>query len=506
MATTKSLDQAVADLLDRQAATKPSAGRGWEPVDLSGVLTGTNLIDPPSVLTRDDDVPMLYPGRVNAFFGEPESLKTFLALLGAAQELGRGKHVVYADYEDAERSAVERLRALGTKDEDILSSFSYFGSPHPLLDDKEELLLSELIDQKGPVTLAVFDGVTAAMAAGGLNPNEGTDVTGFYGAAPRWFADNGAAVLLLDHVPKDKTGRGRWAIGSERKLSGLDGVAYTLKVVKPFGRGNRRGKVQVTIAKDRPGYVSEHEGQGRAVATFEPQSTPDGRIEPYLLPPEEAGENGSFRPTTLMERVSRTLEDAAKPLSASQVRQRTTGNNQYIGKALDRLVEEGYVESRSGSRNSTLYSLIKSYPDPTSRPGDFFDDDDEEDVDDMIIRAGSAAPVLSGSPLKGGGTRNQANRPAPGTTGNQSGTSSEKGGGAKTKPLQVTKKQPGRDRTAPRTVDDDPIGQDSNSDVAGGSRDANAGPAETRQPNKAADVGLKPGLRRPPLRDRGPGR
>jgi hypothetical protein len=373
---------------------------------------------------------MLYRGRINAFFGEPEAGKTLLAQLAVVQEIAKGNCVVYVDYEDSKESAVERLRALGAKDDDIAQHFIYFDAQHPMLDDKAEELLSELIEQRGPVTLAVFDGVTAAMSMGQLDPIDGSDVTRFYAAAPRWFADHGAAVLLLDHVAKDKMGRGRWAIGSERKVSAIDGAAYTLKTVKTFGRG-RTGKVEVAIAKDRPGYVRQHEGQGQTIAIFEPRSLDDGKIEVRLLPAEQASEDGSFRRTIYMDRVSKVLETASGPLTARAVRELTEGKNEYIGSALQALVQEGYVQSKPGPRNSTLYLSIKLFRDGTPPPGVVFapkdDEDCEDEMDEPLITSLRTTPVLPGPPPKGVGTRNQSNRQIPGTTGNRSGTTTANG-------------------------------------------------------------------------------
>ena len=64
---------------------------------------------------------------------------------------------------------------------------------------------------------------------------------------------------------------------SERKLSGLDGAAYALEVLRPFGR-ERTGQAKITLAKDRCGYVRQHEGPGKTVALFELESWPDGKV------------------------------------------------------------------------------------------------------------------------------------------------------------------------------------------------------------------------------------
>lgn len=409
--TTGPLDDLRRELSVLPGHAEHSSHAVWEPINLYPIVTGTAVVEPPSLLTRDDGVPLLYAGRINAFVGEPESLKTFLALLAVAQEITAGHHVVYNDFEDAPVSAVERLVALGATNEDILDFFSYYEGVPPQLSDADQQEMLQLIEDQGPVTLAVFDGVTEAMAALGLDPNQGSDVVEFYRGAPRWFAEQGAAVLLLDHVVKDRTGRGRWAIGSERKLSGIDGAAYVLQAITPFGRG-RSGQVKITVAKDRPGHVRQHEGQGRVIAVFQPQSQPNGKISSYLVPPEPSSEGGGFRPTVYMERVSRTLENATEPLTGRQVREQTRGKAEYIANALTRLVEEGYVKADPGPRNGTYYSLLKPFRAHAGTTNDNVpedaDDDlapdldlDCEDDDPALAPPMSPALVLPGSPLKG---------------------------------------------------------------------------------------------------------
>jgi hypothetical protein len=415
-------------LLEAQRAATPSMGGGWQEVDLSPALDRTDPIDPPSVLHRDDDgVALLYPGRINVFAGETEALKTFLALFAAVQEIRQGHHVVYVDYEDSRENAVGRLRALGARDDDIRRYFHYFSSQRPVIDAEAEGVLAKFVDQNGPVTLAIFDSVTAAMVAGRLDLNDGSDVTTFYSAAPRWFADHGAAALLIDHVTKDKVGRGRYPIGSERKLSGIDGAAYLLKTVKPFGRG-RTGRVEVAITKDRPGHVRQYEGQRYVIAIFEARSMDNGKIEVSLLPGDRASDDGSVRLSGYMERASKVLETASGPLSAEEVRDLAHGKNEYIRPALRHLVQEGYARTTSGPRgNSTLYLHVKPFPDRTSTPGVFDPEDDEDFDDEPPTKSLGTPPVLSGVPHKGGGTGNESTRQVPGTPGNRSGTTSTKG-------------------------------------------------------------------------------
>ena len=69
--------------------------------------------------------------------------------------------------------------------------------------------------------------------------------------------------MLIDHVTKNSDSRGRFAIGAQAKLAGLDGAAYTIEVRKPLGRG-MEGALSVRVAKDRPGAVRPNCGAYRA--------------------------------------------------------------------------------------------------------------------------------------------------------------------------------------------------------------------------------------------------
>ena len=124
----------------------------------------------------------------------------------------------------------------------------------------------------------------------------------------------GAAVVLIDHVTKDIWTRSRWAIGGQAKMAGLTGAAYTVEVTGPLGRG-MRGEVVLRIAKDRPGAVRPHCGSfskkdrtqeaARIVvdSTVEPPTVTIGA--PGFDGDEDSCGQNAFRPTNLMQRVSR---------------------------------------------------------------------------------------------------------------------------------------------------------------------------------------------------------
>ncbi len=209
----------------------------WEPVDLGPVLRGESVTPAPTVFQRSDGIRLLYPGRLNALIGETESCKTWVAMAVVAQELNAGHHVIYADFEDGPELAVERLRELGVAEDDIADHLTYL-NPGGRFDE----LAQAVVDRGDRASRArqVWSSSTASPRPCPISDwirSPGTDVALYYAGSPRWLARTGAAVALVDHVTKSQESRGRWAIGSERKLSGLDGAAYGFETIVPFGRG-----------------------------------------------------------------------------------------------------------------------------------------------------------------------------------------------------------------------------------------------------------------------------
>jgi hypothetical protein len=90
----------------------------------------------------------------------------------------------------------------------------------------------------------------------GLRPTDDVDVAEMQ-LLPKALAKLGPAVLLIDHVVKEKQSRGRYATGSQHKLSGITGAAYTIEPQARFAIGTSGSSV-VLIVKDRPGGVRGH--------------------------------------------------------------------------------------------------------------------------------------------------------------------------------------------------------------------------------------------------------
>lgn len=333
----------------------------WAPLDLTAALDGGHEVDPPTVLKRSDGPGLLSAGKLHTVAGETESLKSWLVLIAAAQEVNAGEHVVFVDYEDSAPSVVGRLLALGVPRHRLASGLEqrfHYVRPHEALTREGMHALAPAMRQ-GP-TLAVLDGVTEGMALHGLDPLSNTDVAAWYAAVARPLARTGCAVVMIDHVTKSREERSRWAIGAQHKMAGLDGAAYTVELVRPFGRG-LTGMAHVRVAKDRPGRVREH-ARGTLIADLHLESLPNGDVDHRLAPPPGADTDGpsTFVPTAVMEKVSLALEDHPG-LSKNAVRAAVRAKNDVIDLALELLISGGHVTTTPGPRNATHHHATTPY-------------------------------------------------------------------------------------------------------------------------------------------------
>jgi hypothetical protein len=313
----------------------------WAPIDLGPILDGEELEPPPTMLQRLDEIGLLYSGKVHSFAGEPESGKSWLALEACRQVIEPGGFTTYLDFEDQAPGLVARLRALGTDDNAIRERFRYVRPDEPLTkagrDDLDRAM------ESAPA-LAVVDGVTEAMTLLGLSPLDNADVAKFNEQIPRRIVRSGAAVVLIDHVTKAKDGRGRWAIGAQHKLAGIDGAAYMFEVLRPFGRG-LEGVARIEVTKDRPGFVRASAAGGKVVGELHMFSMDGDRVAIEVRPVRHAP-GGGLSPSR--QRVLAVLEGPDRPLTVQEIGDRLAEDGQgsplkrrTIQNALEELSEPG---------------------------------------------------------------------------------------------------------------------------------------------------------------------
>jgi hypothetical protein len=331
-------------IADRRGVDAEKATGGWRVHDL--VSAQATPTAPPDLLG------LFYAGKNHLVSGETESAKTWLALVAVVEELAADRGVVWVDGDDVgEGDLLERLRSLGATDEAISKLFAYVQPDEPLGEEQRTELLEHMktIDCR----LVVLDGFNPLLVLHGLDPDSGKDVERFYRLiAP--FKRSGAAVLLTDNVVKSKEARGTWAIGSERKKSKAE-VHLGLRAVEKFSRGHD-GKSKIDVHKDRPGHL-ERPSPGMLGL----ESGDGGRVLWRVDSDHSVSEEGGFRPTGLMEKVSRYLEPRDEPVSRNQVVTDVTGKAEFVRIAIDRLVSEGYAEEHPGANRARLVQIVQAY-------------------------------------------------------------------------------------------------------------------------------------------------
>jgi hypothetical protein len=310
----------------------------WQPRSLIDIAA-----EPPEPPTIGG---LLYPGKRILLSGETESCKTWLALILSKAEMDVGLAVAWADLDAmGAGELLSRLRTLDVPDETIARRFLYYEPTEALkagrLDDVCALL------RERAVRLFVIDAFNPILNLHGLDPNKTTEVETFWREVADPIAQTGAAPTLLDHVAKGADRSSKYAYGSERKASGAI-VHIGFRTIEAFKRGGT-GRTLLATHKDRPGFLPRPT-IGRLVLVS------DGERITYELEPDRSREGDKFRPTFLMERISRTLEMHTEAVSKNWVEKNVEGKTDAKRTALDCLIDEGYVARDETNRGSQLTS------------------------------------------------------------------------------------------------------------------------------------------------------
>ena len=356
-----------------------NASSSWRFEDLAQLASGIELPPTPTVFQREDGQGLFYRGAVNDLHGEPGCGKSMIAQIATAQELKNNRDVIYIDYEDSARNVVKRLLLLGVTGEQIISHLHYV---RPSAKPSSPTSLGgwrETLDYADTATLAIIDGVTSCLAYAGLDSNSGDDIAAWYNTMPRLISACGPAVVLIDHVVKSKDNRGRYAGGSMQKLALIDGISYSVDMTKPVGKGVR-GTIVIKSGKDRISEIEEHcavswSSNGshlREAARIEINST-DPKLmrvtiaRPNMMPSDETTrQRGLERPTGLMEKVSRIIENAPEEPNQTEIIELLKDDGSSARKttvltAINRLLEGEWISSRSGRNNRNIYASVRPY-------------------------------------------------------------------------------------------------------------------------------------------------
>lgn len=315
----------------------------WTPIDL--VEIGAQEPERPTISG------LVYPGRRHVFSGEPETLKTWAADALCAEQIRSGAEVVYVDFEMGVHAQAGRMRALGLSDEE-LRRFLYM-TPNEALTDVLPSVETFLEFVRPP--LVVIDAFTGVLAANNVDENSNVEVENFYQAAITPIQRHGAAVVLIDHVTKDKEKRGRYSIASSRKLGATD-VHLGFELVRPFSRGHT-GLAKIRTHKDRPGTLMRpYAGEIELTSSGETVSW-------QIRVAADEDTYHRFRPTVLMERVSMFVSACVELPSVNAVEEAVRGKKEYIREAIECLVADGYLVEEEGARNARLLRSVTPFRD-----------------------------------------------------------------------------------------------------------------------------------------------
>ena len=226
-------------------------------------------IEPPKQLIDG----LLYEEGIHSVYSPGGTGKTILALWVAIQTIKQGLKVIYVDEENGSHHISDLLKCMGADPELVSKHFKYAPAPGLTIADAERWKSS--VESICPALVA-FDSFADHLALDGLSENTSTDVTSWIKAFAQPVKDIGGAVLILDHVSKESSGKG--ARGSTAKLAKVD-VAWKLELNKPFDRSTI-GNITIKRDKDRKGAMPYVQcfavgGDGFSNLHFSPEGVSD---------------------------------------------------------------------------------------------------------------------------------------------------------------------------------------------------------------------------------------
>lgn len=264
-------------------------------IDVAAILA--NGIPPapePVLLHREDGHALFYSGKVNVLFGDPECGKTWIALAAAVEALDSGRRVAIIDLDhNGADELLTRLLILGAKPA-TLSDPNVFRLSEP--DDGEHLAQIIHALREWRPAVAVIDSVGELLPLLGLSSNSPDDYTIAHRRTLTSLSNAGAAVIVIDHLPKSDDARSRGQTGTMAKRRAVNGVSLRVTLAESFAPG-RGGAASMVVEKDRPGGVraycpaGKNQPAGRFVMTTYGDGTTSWKVTaPAIVDPRSASD------------------------------------------------------------------------------------------------------------------------------------------------------------------------------------------------------------------------
>lgn len=243
-------------------------------VDIHALLNG-GVPDPPApaLLLTEGGYSLFYAGQVNLLFGDPESGKTLVALAAASEALIAGEKVLLIDIDhNGAQATVCRLIDMGVPEE-TLTDPDLFRYVEP--DDKAHLLAVVADAQVWKPAAVVADSIGELLPLLRLSSNSPDDFTIAHARVLKPLALAGAAVIAIDHLPKNTENRANGPTGTAAKRRAIGGVSLRVSIKDQFAPG-KSGSAVLSINKDRHGGLRRHcsaEGREPIAGVFHLSST-----------------------------------------------------------------------------------------------------------------------------------------------------------------------------------------------------------------------------------------
>jgi AAA domain len=307
------------------------------------VIRGDAILDvpPPRSLVGD----LFQLDSLAAIYGQPGSCKSLLALdIGLSVSTRRrwcdkdviDGPVLFVVAEDTPGMG-QRARAWRARHEH-LGNVHWLLQRVPLLENDAIDELCDIVAEVAPA-LVVVDTLAKCMV--GVEESSTREMGLAVDALDRLRAVTNSCVCVVHHGGKDAS---RGMRGSNVLLAAADTTVECKRT---------REGVTAVVTKQRNGQ----DGQ-RIHFRLDPEG------DSVVLVETESGTVvvDAFRPTVLMERVSRYLE-ATSEATMRSIRSAVPGKNEYLDLAGKSLVDEGYVATTSGPRGATLHTSVKPFRD-----------------------------------------------------------------------------------------------------------------------------------------------
>ncbi|WKN47128.1 DnaB-like helicase N-terminal domain-containing protein [Nocardioides sp. Arc9.136] len=327
--------------------------------DLTWVLGGQPpAAVPPVWCRRADGTALFYAGRHNGVFGDPEGGKTWLAQVAGVEALHAGQTFAMIDVDhNGQDHTAARLLLLGARPDQIADPdrFRYY---EPEDSDQLRAAVTE-ITRLAPAVV-VIDSLGEVLPMLGVKSVDNDEITAALRTIVMPPAKAGSCVISVDHLPKSAEARTTgYAIGGTAKKRAVDG-AYLRVEARQQPTPGGIGRITLRIEKDRTGELRKSSGGGYA-GTFTLDST-QPHVTTWSIGRDEIPKNddGTFRKTVLMERISKYIEDHDQ-CTQTEIVDAVGSKKEWVRDAINVLVSEGYVARIDGARRAKLHHSIAPY-------------------------------------------------------------------------------------------------------------------------------------------------